>query len=136
MAYGTPTITDNNTITEILLDMIRLKSPSGNEVRGVTGSITNTTATDVLAAAGAGLYNNISNILVTNGHASVGTYVNIIEETTGNVLCTGYAAAAGGGFSVPYPVAIKQLTANKKIQAQCVTTGADVRVCISGFKSV
>lgn len=112
----------------------KLYSAKGNEVSGATGSITGTAATDVLAAPGASTYNYIEAILVTNGHASVSTYVNIIEETSGTILWTGYAAAAGGGFSVSLKSPIKQGTANKKIQAQCVTIGSDVRVCISGFK--
>jgi hypothetical protein len=109
-------------------------SVKGNEVRGVTDSIVNLNATDVLPAAGVGLYNKITSILVTNGHATVGTYVNIIEETSGDIIATGYAAAGGGGFVVNPPTPLKQLTTNKKIQAQCETTGSNVRVCISGFK--
>lgn len=107
-----------------------------NFVSGATASIVNTTATDIIAAPGANNFIYVTHIIVTNGHATVGTYVNITEETSGTILYTGFAAANGGGFSVTLPVPVKMPTANKKLQATCVTTGSDVRVSASGYKGV
>lgn len=106
-------------------------------VKGFAKNIIDTTATEIIAAPGAGLYNHITQILVTNSHATVGTLVDIIDETTGDVLYTGYAAPAGGGFSCSFPsdAALKQNTSNKKLQAKCITTGASVTVSASGYKA-
>lgn len=105
-----------------------------NPVRGYSKNITDTNAHDVVPAGGLGIKNYINQILVTNEHASVGTLVDIIEETTGTILYTGFAAAGGGGFSVSFPTPLVQDTTNKKIQAQCTTTGSNVTVSISGYK--
>ncbi len=103
-------------------------------VRGYFKNITDNTAHDLLAAGGAGVKNYITQILVTNEHATVGTLVDIIEETSGDILYTGYAAPIGGGFSISFPTTLVQLTSNKKVQAICATTGANVTVSISGYK--
>ena len=101
-------------------------------VSGFTGAITGVAATDVIAAPGVGLFTYITQILVTNSHASVGTLVTIQTED-GTGLYAGFAASAGGGFSVSFPVAIKMPVANKKLQAICGTTGANVYVFASGY---
>lgn len=95
-------------------------------------NFTNTTAADVIAAAGSGVKIAVTSILVTNAHATVGTKVSIRDGTTAKI--TGYAAAAGGGFahnSGGRPLFIG--TANTAITAICGTTGADVDVSISGY---
>ena len=101
-------------------------------VSGFTGAITGVAATDVIAAPGVGLFTYITQILVTNSHATVGTLVTIQTED-GTGLGAGYAGPAGGGFSVSFPVAIKMPVANKKLQAICGTTGANVYVSASGY---
>lgn len=100
--------------------------------KGYAKSITDTTLTEVLPGAGAGLKNYINQILVTNASTTVGTIVDIIEETTGDIIATGYASPEGG-FSASYPTAQPQSTANKKIYAQCTTTGASVTVSVAGY---
>jgi len=99
-------------------------------ISGVTASITGTANTSVIAAPGAGLRNYITHILVTNGHATVGTYVQIKDGTT--VIYDGFAAAAGGGWSATFPKPLR-LTANTALQAANVTTGSDTKVSASGF---
>jgi hypothetical protein len=101
-------------------------------IRGVTSDITDTTATSVIAAAGAGVVNYITSIMVTNSHATVGTFVNITDGSGGTVIWSGYAAPAGGGWAVTLPCPIKT-TANTALYAVCVTTGANVRVCAAGY---
>ncbi|MDD5406988.1 MAG: hypothetical protein PHE73_08640 [Sulfurovaceae bacterium] len=103
-------------------------------VSGATSDITNTTATTIIAGV-ASNYLYITHILVTNSHATVGTFVNITEETSGTVLYTGYAAAAGGGFSITLPTPLKVPTAAKALQATCVTTGSNTRVSAVGYKA-
>jgi hypothetical protein len=101
---------------------------------GYTAAITGVAATDVIIAPGAGLFTYITQILVTNSHATVGTLVTIQTED-GTGLYAGYAAPAGGGFSVSFTVPIKMPVANKKLQAICGTTGANVYVSASGYKA-
>lgn len=101
-------------------------------VSGYTAAITGVAATDVITAPGVGLFTYVTQILVTNSHASVGTLVTIQTED-GTGLYAGYAGPAGGGFSVSFPVAIKMPVANKKLQAICGTTGANVYVSASGY---
>lgn len=98
-----------------------------------TTNYTNNTGADVIVAAGAGVRIAVTNILVTNAHASVSTKVSIRDGTTAKI--TGYALAAGGGFSLSAggrPLFIT--TANTAVTAICATTGADVDVSVSGYK--
>jgi hypothetical protein len=109
------------------------------EKTGVSGyipspGITGVVATDVIVAPGVGLFTYITQILVTNSNATVGTLVTIQTED-GTGLYAGYAAPAGGGFSVSFTVPIKMPVANKKLQAICTTTGANVYVSASGYKA-
>jgi hypothetical protein len=103
-----------------------------NFVSGATAAITGTSDTSVIAAAGAGVRNYITNILVTNSHATVSTVVEIKDGTT--VLYRGYALAAGGGFAVTLPVPLRG-TANTAINAACITTASNVYVSCSGYKA-
>lgn len=101
---------------------------------GYTAAITGVAATDVIIAPGVGLFTYITQVLVTNSHATVGTLVTIQTED-GTGLYAGYAGPAGGGFSVSFTVPIKMPVANKKLQAICTTTGANVYVSASGYKA-
>lgn len=92
---------------------------------------TTTTATDVIAAQGAGVRIVVTGILVTNAHATVSTKVEIRDGTT--VRIQGHARSDGGGFSMQNPGGIFTSTANTAVTARCVTTGADVDVSIQGY---
>lgn len=104
-----------------------------NFVNGTTAAITDTTSTSVIASAGGSLRNYVTSILVTNSHATVGTFVKILEGS--NIIYEGYAAAAGGGFSVSLPVPLRGAAATA-INAQLVTTGANVIASCAGYKGV
>lgn len=95
---------------------------------------TNATAADVIAAQGVGVKIAVTSVLVVNGHATVGTKVEIRRGTT--VMFQGYAAALGGGFSYNGGGRPLFLTgANEAVTARNVTTGADVDVHVSGYKT-
>lgn len=94
---------------------------------------TNTTAADVIAAQGAGVKIVVTSVLVVNAHASVGTKVEIRDGTT--VKIQGHAAKDGGGFYLHDSEGLFRTTANAAVTARCVTTGADVDVFITGYKS-
>ena len=104
-----------------------------NFVDGKTSAaLTNTTAADVIAAPGAGIRLYITEITVTNSHATVGTKVEIRDGTTVKRIVD--AAALGGGASMTFPTPLR-LTANTALTARNVTTGADVEVSASGYKA-
>lgn len=105
-----------------------------NMVSGATAAITDTTSTPVIAAPGAGIRLYITQLLVTNSHATVGTVVEIRDGSGGTVLQRGYAAPAGGGFAPTFPVPLR-LTANTALHAVNVTTGSSVYVSASGYKA-
>lgn len=99
--------------------------------------ITDNADHEIIAAQGAGVRIYLTSVLVTNAHATVGTLVTIKDDTSGgnNILCQGYAAAAGGGFalSFPNPPATGD---NKKLIAVCGTNGATVYVNVHGQKNL
>lgn len=107
-------------------------SLTGTRFKGRNASlITNTTSTSLIAAGGAGVIYVITAITVSNSSASVGTEVNILDGST--VVWGGPAAAVYGGYSITFPDGLV-CTANTAINAQCVTTGASVRACVTGHK--
>lgn len=102
-------------------------------VSGVTAVITGTARTELIAAQASGIRTYLTNILVTNAQATVGTFVAIEDNTT--TVYVGYAAPAGGGFSVSLPVPLRG-SANTAWNVSCLTAGAIVRVSASGYKGV
>lgn len=106
-----------------------------NFVSASTAAITDTTSTSVIASAGGSLRNYITSVIVTNSHATVGTFVKITDGSGGTVLWQGYAAAAGGGFTMSFPTPLRGSAATA-IHAVCVTTGANVIVAAAGYKGV
>lgn len=102
-------------------------------VSGVTAAIVDTTSTQVLAAPGAGLRNYITSIIVTNSHATVSTFVTILDGNAGTIIWEGYALAAGGGFVCTFPTPLKQPTTATRLDVKCVTTGANVIASVAGY---
>lgn len=99
-------------------------------VAGKTADITGTTDTAVIAAQGVGLRIYVTQITITNSHATVGTWVNIKDGTS--ALYTVFAAAAGGGATITLPVPLR-LTANTALNAANETTGSNTRISASGY---
>ncbi|WP_142249751.1 hypothetical protein [Bradyrhizobium sp. UNPF46] len=104
-----------------------------NFLNGTTSAITDTTSTTAIGAQGAGIRIYVTSVIVTNSHATVGTFVKILDDTT--IIWEGYAASLGGGFTQSFPVPLRG-TANKDIKIQCVTTGANVIASVAGYKGV
>lgn len=104
-----------------------------NSEYGSTAAITDTTATSVIASAGGSLRHYVTDCMVTNSHATVGTFVQILDGS--NVLDTGFAAALGGGFSRTYPVP-RRGTAATALTCQATTTGANFKCSCGAYKGV
>lgn len=99
-------------------------------VNGTTAAITDTTSTSIIASAGGSIRNCVSAVIVTNSHATVGTFVKILDGST--IIWEGYAAAAGGGFSSSFAIPLRG-TAATAVNCQPVTTGANVICSAAGY---
>jgi hypothetical protein len=104
-----------------------------NSLAGATAAITGTSDTAVIAAQGPSVRIYVTQLLVTNAHATVGTVVEIKDGST--VIHRGFAAPGGGGFSLTFPKPLR-LTANAPLNAANLTTGANTYVSASGFKAL
>lgn len=104
-------------------------APVASFISGVTSIITSTALNSVLSAAGTGIKNYVTHIIVTNGSAT-GTFVDI-KDGGGNVMYSGYAAASGGGFSsfINPPIVG---SANKSVDAQ-PRAQASIIVAMTGY---
>jgi hypothetical protein len=123
-----------NFITDMVGKQITLPYANPeNFVNGTTGAITDTTSTSTIAAQGAGIRTYITQITVTNSHATVGTFVKILDGAS--IIYEAYAAEAAGGFTASFPTPLRG-SGNTAVNTQCVTTGANVIASISGYKGI
>jgi hypothetical protein len=108
-----------------------------NAVSGKTAQMTGTTSTAVtgVGAAGNGLYNYITAVVISNAHATVGTEVNLQDGNGGTAFGPTFPAApAYGGAILALSTPLKQPTANTALYAVNLTTGSAVTVSIVGYK--
>ena len=98
-----------------------------------TGGITNTSEVTIKAAAGAGIRNYLTSLVVINAHASTGTEVVIKDGPSGAVIHRGYAGPAGGGWALTFPVPLRS-SPTTALVAQCVTTSTATHVSAAGFE--
>lgn len=113
-------------------DSIMPYTLTANFISGCTAAvITDTSASQLIAAQAAGVRIYVTSLLVTNSDATVGTQVEIRDGTT-TVLWAGYAAPLGGGFSCTFPVPLKG-TAATALNAYCITTSSETRVSVAGY---
>lgn len=104
-------------------------------------AITDNAAHDLVAAPTTDVDGNpltfvLVDVFAQNSHATVSTWVNFIEETSGTIRARIYCAALGGGghrtFPMPRPMGAPQ----KGLQVQCVTTGANVFAGAGGYSQI
>lgn len=100
----------------------------------ITSAMTGTTSTSLIVAPAAGLRNYITNIVVDNSHATVGTDIIIQDGSGGATLYTIPAAAAFGGASITLPTPLRQPTTATAIFCANVTTGSNTKVSATGYK--
>lgn len=111
--------------------LLGITAPLDQRVSGSV-DITNTTTTTVIEAPGASTAIVVTDIEVSNGDESVGTFVEIYDDETKK--WKGYAGAKGGGFSQHNADGLFVCTANKAVKAKCVTTSSETSVNVSGYK--
>lgn len=102
----------------------------------ITSAMTGTTSTSLIAAPAASLRNYITQITVSNAHATVGTDIIIQDGSGGTTLYTIPAAAVYGGAVLTFPTPLRQPTTATAIFCANVTTGASTKVSASGYKGV
>lgn len=105
-----------------------------NFVSGTTSAMTGTTSTSLIAAPASGLRNYITQITVSNAHATVGTDVIIQDGSGGTTLYTIPAAAVYGGAVITFPTPLRQPTTATALFCANVTTGASTKASASGYK--
>jgi hypothetical protein len=106
-----------------------------HEDYGASASVnfTGTAAADLVAAAGSGIKIVITQIAVTNAHASQGAKVTIRDKTTTTNKKVIYAAPAGGGASIGDGQGVLMISgANVAIEAIC-SASADVDVSVTYY---
>lgn len=125
-----------NFITDLVGKLIvMLYANPENFVSGaITTAMTGTTSTSLVAAPAAGLRNYITQITVSNAHATVGTDVIIQDGNAGTTLYTIPAAAVYGGAVITFPTPLRQPTTATALFCANVTTGASTKVSASGYK--
>lgn len=99
----------------------------------ITTAMTATTSTSLIAAPGAGLFNYITQVTVSNSHATVGTDVVLQDGSGGTTMYTIPAAANYGGASITFNPPLKQTTANTALFCANVTTGSSIKVSAAGY---
>lgn len=127
-----------NLITDLVGKLIVLPYANPeNFVSGViTSAMTGTTSTSLIAAPASGLRNYITQITVSNAHATVGTDIIIQDGSGGTTLYNIPAAAVYGGSVITFPTPLRQPTTATAIFCANVTTGASTKVSASGYKGV
>jgi hypothetical protein len=107
-----------------------------NLVNGaITTAMTGTTTTSLLAAPGASLHNMITQVTVSNSHATVGTDIVLQDGSGGTAFYTIPAAANYGGATITFNPPLRQPTANTAMFVANVTTGASTKASANGFKA-
>lgn len=130
----------NNDRSDLLTDLVGklIVLPYANPENFVSGAITSamtgTTSTSLVAAPASGLRNYITQITVSNAHATVGTDIIIQDGSGGTTLYTIPAAAVYGGAVIAFPTPLRQPTTATALFCANVTTGASTKVSASGYK--
>jgi hypothetical protein len=126
--------------TDFLTDLVGklIVLPYANPENFVSGAITSamtgTTSTSLIAAPAAGLRNYITQVTVSNAHATVGTDIILQDGSGGTTLYTIPAAAVYGGAVITFPTPLRQPTTATALFCANVTTGASTKVSASGYK--
>ena len=102
----------------------------------ITTAMTGTTSTSLISAT-ASNYIYITQVTVSNSHATVGTDVILLDGSGGTTLYTIPAGALYGGATLTFPKdsPLKVPTAGNALYCANVTTGASTKVSASGWKS-
>ena len=91
-----------------------------------TVTLTTSTETTLIAAGGAGVFNDLMHLTITNSSAS--PVVIALRTATGGTVAASYSVPAGGGGPINFPVLFKQATANTAWTVTCTPAASTVYV--------
>lgn len=106
--------------------------PAGNMVAAVTAEVVDDSAFQVLAAPSAGLRYYITNLLAQNADDTTPTWVFFEEDIADTEMWAIYGAVDGGGAAVNFNPPLV-LPVDAALNMRCGTTGAAVRVAVTGY---
>lgn len=144
---GAQAISSENTavtatrMVQLVADLVgkQIVLPYANPENFIFGSnataSTGTTGVTIITGAGTGVRNYITQITVSNSHATVSTNVTVTDGATGATLWVGPAAAVYGGATATFPTPLRG-SANTAIVATNSVTGASTITSMSGYKGV
>ena len=130
----------NNDRSDFVTDLVgkQIVLPYANPENFISGVIssamTGTTSTSLIAAPASGLRNYITQITVSNTHATVGTNLEIQDGNGGATYYIIPAAAVYGGATLTFPTPLKQPTTATAVYVKNTTTGASTFCSASGYK--
>jgi hypothetical protein len=90
-------------------------------------TLTSTTETTLVAAGGAGVFNDLTTLIITNTNTTTGVRVDIRDATAGTVRFS-VAIAPNGGAVIPFSVPVPQTTAANNWTAQLSAAVTDIRI--------
>ncbi len=105
-------------------------------VSGLTAAMTGTTSTAVtgIGAGATGVFNYITQVTVSNSHATVGTDLELQDGSGGTTFYVIPAAAVYGGAALTFTTPLKQPTAATALYVKNSVTGASTRISVTGFQ--
>ena len=117
-------------IGRVILSSSHERTMVGNQVTTISSSTAETT---IVTAGGAGVFNDLTCLTITNGSATA-TIVTLKDATAGTTRGI-YNLAAGGGVSIPFPTPKAQASANANWTLTCGASVASVYVVAEFVKN-
>lgn len=114
--------------------LLTTKSDRALVVRSATLTVTNTTETSILSAGAAGVFHDVTSLVITNG-SSVGSIASIRDVSAGTVQFTCWVPALGG-IVMNFDPPLNQTTAASAWTIQMGTTATDTRVLVNAMKRI
>ncbi len=93
-------------------------------------TITGTGETTILAAGAAGIFRDLVHIIVSNDDNNNEATITFRDNTAGTIKVVQAAARSGGGFSLPFPVPLKQGTAANVWTAQLDAATTSIHITV------
>jgi hypothetical protein len=128
-----PSAASDGNLTGAMVDKFGRQVALIGTIRDLTGTQTttisaSTSETTIVTAGGAGVFNDLVMLIISNTSASTNTRIDFRDTTAGSVLFS--LQSNGGqppvGFALPVP--IPQTSSNTNWTAQCATSTTDVRI--------
>ena len=104
---------------------ITIRDLTGRQTTTISASTAETT---IVTAGGAGVFNDIVMLIISNTSVSTNTRIDFRDTTGGAVLFSLQSIGGGAPVGFALPVPIPQTTANTNWTAQCASSTTDIRI--------